>query len=358
MARWALTAGAVCLIASDYSFGQAVQLPDAPGREVVRKICSGCHPAEIVLGKAMTRDQWGNTVSNMISRGARGSDSDFATIIDYLSTNFSEKSAVSKLTPQKKRGGGGLLSQAGAADKQVVDEEAAERGKKIYIAQCITCHGPRARGVGNGPDLVRSLVVLKDRYGDRIGPFLMKGHPMQGNIASSSLSPAQIQDLSHFLHQKVEDTLRTGPYNNVLNVLTGDAGAGKAYFNGPGKCSTCHSVTGDLAGIANKYRPAVLQQKMVFPQTIAFAHGRTSGAKKEVTVTVDPPSSAPVSGTLEHLDDFDVSLRTPDGEFKTFRRTPDLKVEKHNPYAAHEALLDRYTDKDIHDLVAYLETLK
>ena len=335
-----------------------MQLPDAAGRDVMKKVCSGCHPAEIVLGRGMSRDQWGNTVSNMISRGAKASDADFATIIDYLAANFSEKSTAAKASPRKKQGGGGLLSQAGSADKHIVDEESADRGKKIYIAQCITCHGPRARGVGSGSDLVRSVVVLRDRYGSTLGPLLKKGHPMQGGIASASLSKAQIEDLSNFLHQKVEDTLRTGPYNNVLNVLTGDTKVGEIYFNGAGKCSTCHSTTGDLAGIASKYRPAVLQLKMVFPQTVAFGRGRTSGGKKEVTVTVHPKSGQPVTGTLEHMDDFDVSLRTADDEFMTFRRTPDLKVEKHDPYAAHIALLDKYTDPDIHNLVAYLETLK
>src|SRR6185312_1078685 len=156
--------------------------------------------------------------------------------------------------------------------------------KITYIAQCITCHGPKARGTEQGADIVRSLVVLKDRYGDTIGPFLKKGHPTQGGISSASFTKAQIEDLSHFLHQKVGDTLRTGPYNKVLNVLTGDPKAGEAYFNGPGKCSTCHSLTGDLAGIAKKYDPPTLQLKTVFPQTVAFGRRAAAGTKQPVTV--------------------------------------------------------------------------
>lgn len=337
------------------------QLPNAPGRDVVKRVCSSCHPAEVVLGRGMTREQWGSIVSNMVSRGAKGSDEDFATIVDYLSKNLAAgtKPAAAASTSGKKRpGGGGLLAQAGAADKHVVDEEAANRGKAVYAAQCVTCHGARGRGGQQGPDLVRSLVVLKDRYGSTVGPFLKKGHPMQGGIASASLSAAQIEDLSHFLHQKVDDTLRTGPYNTVLNVLTGDAKAGQAYFNGEGRCATCHSAQGDLAGIAKKYEPAVLQLKMVFPQTVAFGRGAPAGSKKPVTVTVTPAGESAVSGTLVQMDDFNVSLRNSEGEFLTFARTPELRVEKHDPYAGHVALLDQYKDQDIHNLVAYLETLK
>jgi len=244
----------------------------------------------------------------------------------------------------------------GPTDKQIVDAAAADRGKQIYVAQCVACHGRDARGSEKGADLVRSLTVLHDRYGSTLGPFLHKGHPTQsGN--SASISEAQIKDLSHFLHQQVNDTLRSGPYSKVLNVLTGNAKAGQAYFQGAGRCSTCHSATGDLAGIASRYDSAALQQRFLFPQATGFSE-KGIAPVKPVTVTVTPPDGTPVSGTLEQIDDFNVSLRDSSGEYHSWKRTPDLKVEKHDPYAGHEELLDKYTDKDIHDIVAYLETLK
>jgi mono/diheme cytochrome c family protein len=305
----------------------------------------------------MTREQWGSIVSNMISRGAKGSDDEFAEVVDYLAKNLPPAApgatpvAVTK-TPRQPS----LIDQAGANDKQVVDESAAARGRTIYIAQCITCHGTRARGGERGADLVRSLVVLHDRYGSTIGPYLAKGHP-EGNPVK--LSQDQIVDLSHFLHQQVGDTLRTGPYNKVLNVLVGDPREGKAFFDGPGKCSQCHSVTGDLAHIASKYDPPVLQLKVVFPQTAAF--GRRSGpvnSRKPVTVTVTTPSGKSVTGVLDEIDDFNVSLHDASGHYWSFPRDSGVKVVKHDPYAGHVALLDEYTDKDMHDVVAYLETFK
>src|SRR5690242_2115943 len=138
MSRFATGIGIAVVMASASLFGQG--LPDAPGRDTVTKVCAACHPAEVVLGKGMTREQWGGIVSNMISRGAKGTDAEFAQVVDYLSKNLPPKAstavAAPSATPRRRGGGGGgLLAQAGASDKQVVDEAAANRGKTTYIAQ-------------------------------------------------------------------------------------------------------------------------------------------------------------------------------------------------------------------------------
>jgi cytochrome c oxidase cbb3-type subunit 3 len=247
--------------------------------------------------------------------------------------------------------GGGLLAQAGSADKHITDPVAAERGKKIYIAECITCHGGSARGTQTGPDLVRSLITLHDRYGSEIGPFLKKGHPTQSTPAAN-FTPAQIADLSDFIHLRLDETLRTSATFHGQYQMTGDAKAGQAYFNGAGKCSTCHSATGDLKGIGAKYEPIDMQQKFLFPKP-GFGRGG-----KQTMVTVTPASGPAVTGVLDKIDDFNVSLRDADGEYHGWTRTSALKVKVTDPYEAHGALLDQYTDKNMHDLTAYLETLK
>ncbi|MES1258756.1 MAG: c-type cytochrome [Acidobacteriota bacterium] len=254
-------------------------------------------------------------------------------------------------------GGGGMLAQAGSADKQVVDEEAADRGKKTYAAECVTCHGNSARGGQNGPDLVRSLAVLHDRYGNEIGAVLKKGHPTQSGRPSASFTEPQIVDLSHFLHQRVGDTLRTSPLFHAQNVLTGDPKAGEAYFNGDGKCNQCHSPSGDLKGVGSKYDPVDVQQKFLFPKP-AFGRGGGGRGGKPTMVTVTPASGPAVTGVLDRVDDFNVSLRDKDGEYHAWTRSPQLKVRIDDPYQAHAELLDRITDKNMHDVTAYLETLK
>src|SRR5262245_34831183 len=256
--------------------------------------------------------------------------------------------------PPRSAGGG-----AGPADKHVVDAAAADRGRKIWAAECIACHGSDARGSERGANLVRSELVLRDRNGSEIGPYLRKGHHTQSGASSANLSQAQIEELSHFIHQRVYDTLRGSPIFEVQNVLTGDPKAGEAYFNGEGKCNTCHSPTGDLAGIGKKYNPATLQQRFLFPRVAGFGgRGRGAAPSKPVILTVTPPSGTAVSGVLVHLDDFNVSLRDASGEYHSWKRTPELKVVKHDPFAAHIELLDKYTDRNRHDIVASLESAK
>ena len=373
--RYGIFAGAIfaaCCVAQTPD----VQLPGGPGRDVTQKVCGSiCHGPDIIMGKGRTRDQWTAVVNAMVSRGAKASTAELGQIAEYLSSHFGPNMVVSDARPRGNRGGGarapvsgrgpGPLG-AGAADSHVVDDAGAERGKAVYITECITCHGPRARG-GNpnlpanqqGPDLVRSLVVLHDRYGNQIGPFLAKGHPLQSGRAASSLNTAQVGDLAHFLHQKVYYTLRTGPELQVQKVLTGDPKAGQAYFNGAGKCNTCHSPTGDFKGIGQRYDAPTMQSRFLFPRSVGFGRGRGGpSTAKPVTVTVTQPNGEVVNGVLESLDDFNVSMRDVDGNYRSFKITPSLKVAKHDPYAAHVALLDQYTDKDMHDIVAYLESLK
>jgi cytochrome c oxidase cbb3-type subunit 3 len=258
------------------------------------------------------------------------------------------------------------LAQAGPTDKPKVDPEAAARGRTVWAAECITCHGTQARGTETGPNLLRSVIVLRDRYGSELGPFLKKGHRMQSGRSSTELAEAQVRDLANFLREQLNNAFRGSPLFVPGNVLTGDPKAGAEYFNGPGNCAACHSPLKDLAGIGRRYRPVDLQQRFLFP-----ARGRGQGrgrglglglggaaAATQVTATVTPPSGPTVSGTLVMLDDFDVTIRDESGVSHTFRRTPALKIVKNDPLAAHAALLDTITDENIHDVVAYLETLK
>lgn len=196
---------------------------------------------------------------------------------------------------------------------------------------------------------------------------------MQSGNASATLMTVQISELSHFIHQRLYDTLRGSPIFIVHDVVTGDAKAGAAYFNGAGKCNTCHSPTGDLAGVGLKYDPATMQATFLNPRPFAGRGGRgpaggagPSGATggrggpvaKPVTLTVTPPSGTSITGVALVFDDFDVAIRDASGDYHAWKRTPDLKVIKNDPYAAHDELITQYTDKNMHDIVAYLVTLK
>ena len=254
----------------------------------------------------------------------------------------------------------GPRPNVGAADRHRVDPAGADRGRKIYAAECVTCHGPSARGTERGANLIRSQVVLRDRYGNAIGPLLKKGHPMQTGASSASLTDAQVTDLSHFIWQRINDTLRGSEVFEPGDVLVGDAKAGEAYFNGDGRCTTCHSITGDLAGYGKRFQPIDIQQRFVFPNTASGrGRGRAAGpSRQQVTVSVTLPDGTTSSGALVSMDDFHVALRTSAGEYRSFSRTPAMKIVKNDPLAGHVELLDRLTDKQMHDVVAYLESLK
>lgn len=254
----------------------------------------------------------------------------------------------------------------GPYNKQIVDPAAADRGRHLYAAECVDCHGPTARGAdNNGPNLIRSNVVLHDRVGSELGPFMKKGHPLQSKTSSASLTEAQVGDLSHFLKQRVDDALKRQPMGDNINVIKGDAAAGKAYFEGDGKCATCHSVTGagtgGLAGIAARYPdPVNLQQAMLFPtgRGRGGRGGRGAPSTAPVMLTVTPAGGQPVTGELVFLDDFDAQLRDSAGKLHAWTRTPALKVVKTDPLVPHHEVLDRITDKNVHDLVVYLESVK
>ena len=249
----------------------------------------------------------------------------------------------------------------GPDNKPPVDAVAADRGRRTSAGQCITCHGTQARGTEAGANLVRSVLMLHDRFGSELGPFLKKGHPMQSGAPGASLADDEVKDLAHFIRQRINDTLRGSPIFEAGDVLTGNAKAGEMFFNGAGGCTACHSATGNLAGYGGRYTPINIQQRMLFPPGPARGRGASAPATPSpiaVRVTVTPAGGAAISGVLVQMDDFTVSLRDQSGGFHSFRRSPALKVEKTVPLAAHIALLDTITDTQIHDLVAYLETLK
>ena len=343
---------AVLLLVPTSAYAQ----PPAGAAATFQKVCGACHAVETVTAQRRSRAQWQENINSMITRGAKGTEEEFALILDYLTTQFGPGSPGGRgAVPAAGGRGRGAAFSPGPADKQVVDEAAANRGRKVYAAECITCHGTHARGGDKGADLVRSEVILHDRYGSTIGPFLKKGHPTQ-TTPVAQLTNTQIEDLSHTLHQEVYNTLRAAL--QIQNVLTGDPAAGAAYFNGAGKCSSCHSPTGDMAHIGSRLDPPALQQRFLFPGGRGGGRGRGGTAPKPVTVTITPASGASVSGTLVHIDDFNVALRDAAGEYRSFQRTSALKVVLNDPLQAHHELLDQYTDKNIHDIVAYLETLK
>jgi cytochrome c oxidase cbb3-type subunit III len=256
--------------------------------------------------------------------------------------------------PKKENAGDAIAAMMGGAH---IDKEAAERGRKIFVPACGFCHGNDAHGK-SGPDLVRSALVLHDNRGDVIGPVIQNGRPERGMPAFSTLSAEQIADISAFLHSLAADVKNRFAYK-IGDVITGDAQKGAAFFNGDGHCGSCHSSTGDLAHVATKYEPVELQRRMLYPapNLIDVFLGRAVASPAPTKITVRLVSGAQVSGTLDHLDEFTVTMHDSAGSYRSFSRE-SVTLDVQDPRAAHEGLLPKYTDQEMHDLLAYLETLK
>jgi len=234
-----------------------------------------------------------------------------------------------------------------AAWPQAVSQDpAVERGRKQFQQSCGFCHGPDATGA-RGPDLVRSPLVAHDVKGDKIGEVIRLGRPDKG-MPAMPVTDLQVLDMAAYLHARAVEAVRSAEVPStypIEKLLTGDLEAGKKYFNGAGSCKNCHSPTGDLASIATKYSPIDLEARMLYPR----------GKNSIAVVTL--PSGEQVKGPLAHADDFVIALRDTSGWYRSFSRDR-VKVELQDPLTAHRELLDRLTQTDIHNLFAYLESLK
>ena len=225
--------------------------------------------------------------------------------------------------------------------------ELAAAGGSLFQQNCAFCHGRDAGGGETGPDLTRSKLVTADVGGDKIGDVVLHGRTDKG-MPAFPFSSDQITELAAFIHsQQTKAMAQSGKRKgvDVSDLQTGNVEAGKAYFNGPGGCATCHTPTGDLAGVASRYEGLQLEERMLYPKDV----------KSKVTVTL--ASGEKVTGTLAYQDEFTVGLRDASGTYRSWP-TSAVKVSVDAPVEAHVALFSKYTDDDIHNLMAYIQTLR
>ena len=243
----------------------------------------------------------------------------------------------------------------------VADAAAIGRGEKLLVEQCGFCHGANARGGSSGPDLTRSALVQTDEDGRQLAEFLAAGRPEKG-MPKFDIPRAQVADLAAFLHSAIYANSNRRLYK-ILDIVVGDAKAGQAYFNGAGRCSTCHSPGGDLKSVGAKYEPATLQGRLLLPRGRERAPGSPPVPlytdPTAIRVTVAAPGET-VSGGLVRLTDFEVTLYDAGAaRTRSWLRNGEVpKVTVTDPLQAHVDHLTKWTDADMHNMTAYLVSLK
>jgi cytochrome c oxidase cbb3-type subunit 3 len=261
---------------------------------------------------------------------------------------------------EQKQGGqaspqGSKTSTQAGANLPAYSPEQIQAGQALFAGQCSFCHGRDAAGGEGGPDLTASELVAQDVHGDKIGPVVRNGRLDKGMPAFAP-SDEQLATIVAFIHDRKakakEGRRRTV---DVADLQTGSAEAGKRYFNGTGGCTKCHSATGDLAGIAGKFQGLELLRRMLYPEE-RRATGST-GQMQIPTATVTLPSGQTVTGKLAYRDEFTISLVDASGWYRSWPAS-QVKSAVTNPLESHAELLRKYTDEDMHNVLAYLQTLR
>jgi mono/diheme cytochrome c family protein len=224
----------------------------------------------------------------------------------------------------------------------VPDKAAAARGAPLFVENCAFCHGQTARGA-TGPNLITSDLVLADDHGEHLRPFLKKGRPEKGMPGFATMSDQQLTEITEFLHVQVEDVANRGAYQ-VLNILLGNAAKGKAYVED--HCMSCHTVE-TFAHIASKFRsPDQLQRNWIWPARDAH-----------ITANVKTQNGM-ISGRVTQMSDFRITLVDESGETRTIDSGPGVEFEINDPLAEHQKMVMTLANDDMHNVTAYLATLK
>ena len=239
---------------------------------------------------------------------------------------------------------------------QTYPADLVQRGQGLFISHCGFCHGRDAMGGETGPDLTRSALVAEDVRGDQITPVVRNGRIDKGMPPQPTLPDADLAAIVAFIHDakgradSLEGNRRTV---DVADLQTGNAQAGQQYFNGAGGCAKCHSATGDFAGLANRLQGLQLFQRMLYPG----GRGR-GGAPPALPVgTIRLPSGQTVSGKVAYRDEFTIAITDAAGYYRSWPMA-QVKATIDNPLDAHIAQLAKYTNDDLHNVLAYLQTLK
>ena len=361
LSKSALTvaAGLFFVLAPQLSFGAAGQNNNAAssanpaadtGASTYAENCAVCHgknregklpdfPPLVAIKRQLTDQQ----ITVMVRNG-KGAMPPFPDMPD------NELAELLKFLGTAPAGGTPPPAQSALAQHKGIElSPDAAAGGALFQQNCAFCHGRDAMGGETGPDLTRSKLVLTDSSGSKISEVITDGRTTgDKKMPAFRFSDPELAGLVAFIRARVTaaEAQKGGRRGvDVSDLQTGNVQAGKEYFHGAGGCSKCHSPSGDLAGIASRYEGLQLEERMLYPRNV----------KSKVTVTLR--NGQKLTGTLAYRDEFTIALIDHDGNYKSWS-VNIVKYTIDSPADAHVELFNRYTDDDIHNLMAYIQTLR
>jgi mono/diheme cytochrome c family protein len=328
--------------------GQAQQAGADPGAASYAEHCATCHgehregnppavPTLIGVKQKLTDQQ----ITTLVHSG-KGQMPAFADLPQPELTALLHFLGTSDMPAGKPQSAD---TTAPASPPAAHTSDVSKGGDALFKQYCAFCHGRDAMGGETGPDLTKSRLVLSDVNGNKISEIVLNGRPDKG-MPAFKFSGDELTAITAFIHAQAATAKKGGRRGvEVTDLQTGNVEAGKQYFNGAGGCAKCHSPTGDLAGIAKRYEGLALEERMLYPKN----------AKSTVTVIL--PSGEKMNGVLAYQDEFTIGLQGADGIYHSWP-TKAVKFTVDSPVDAHVDLFPKYTDDDIHNLMAYLQTLR
>jgi mono/diheme cytochrome c family protein len=324
-----------------------VEGANSVGAKAYASHCSMCHgaqregmapvfPSLVGVGRRLTDDQILGIVHN--GRGKMPAQPALET---------EEVTAIIRFLKADDLSGAKAATGSGSDVKAIHTAALTGPGNSTFQQNCAFCHGRDAGGGEAGPDLTRSKLVAADKDGDKISDVVRNGR-IEKKMPAFKFSNDEMANLVEYIHAQADKAKNQKPGNrkgvDVADLQTGNVEAGKRYFTSAG-CAQCHSATGDLAGVATRFQGLQLEERMLYPRD----------AKSTVAVTL--PSGEKVSGTLAYQDEFTVGLKGSDGVYHSWN-VNNVKFTVDSPVDAHVEQFPKYTDDDIHNLMAYMQTLK
>ncbi len=222
----------------------------------------------------------------------------------------------------------------------------AQIGARLYIANCIYCHGPDGDQVP-GIDLGHGKFKHAATDADIVG-IIRNGIKGTGMPAQTNMPEPQVRTIVAYLRSLAADP------NSALPPGS-DPARGKAIFEGKGRCLECHRVkdTGsrlgpDLSDIGSLRRVVELEKTLADPNATTLPQNRF--------FRVAMRDGSTVTGRILNQDTFTVELIDARERLLAFQKS-DLRefAPVKSPMPSYQGQL---TSQEMADLIAYLVSLK